>query len=385
VKPGGERSASLILGSHPTVDKDAVGPYTEQLYRYVSASVEENHVRDLNVDLVQLRPSSLQGWRSSFTKIFEGSDLVHIEYPFEGWGTSLVPGIYPGRLKLVPPRRTAKVVTTFHDWHSMHPLRKASILPLAFSSDGVLFVSDREHSTFRNGLCYRLRTTKQRTRVIPIGVNLTIPELRATEILDARKRLLDWEGYRVDVLLGYFGFIYDSKQPIKMLHTLKALLELGAKTRLVIAGDFLADHAAKKKRFMQYIKSLGLEHHVLFLGFIEDATTLACTLSACNAVLLLFSDGVSARRSSFWTVLELGVPLVTTRPGFEGEFDNFLPRRFHSDLRLVDPKEEAESLAATVAQFKEFRLPQQRRNISPGWRAIADEHIAFYRKILQDA
>jgi glycosyltransferase involved in cell wall biosynthesis len=154
---------------------------------------------------------------------------------------------------------------------------------------------------------------------------------------------------------------------------------------LVVAGDFPADHVAEKRRFMQNIRSLGLEHHVLFLGFVEDTTALARTLSACNAVLLLFSDGVSARRSSFWTVLELGVPLVSTRPGFEGEFDNLLPRHFHNDLRLVDPKEEAGSLAATVAQFKEFRLPQQRRDISPDWRAIADEHIAFYRKILQDS
>jgi glycosyltransferase involved in cell wall biosynthesis len=385
VRTGRERSVSLILGSDPTIDRDGVGQYTEQLYKHISAVVEEDRVRDLNVDLVLLRPGSLQEWRSNFTKIFERSDLVHIEYPYEGWGTSPVPGLYPGYLRHIPPHRTAKVVTTFHEWRSMHPLRKASILPLALSSSGILFVSDHEHTTFRNSLCYRLRITKPITRVIPIGVNLTIPELRVKETLDVRKRLLDWKGDKADVLLGYFGFIYDSKQPIKMLRTLKSLLDLGVKARLVIAGDFPADHVAEKKRFMQNIRSLGLEHCVLFLGFVEDATTLARTLSACNAVLLLFSDGVSARRSSFWTILELGIPLVTTRPSFEGEFDNLLPRRFHSDLRLVDPTEEAESLAATVAQFKEFRLPQQRRDISPGWRAIADEHIAFYRKILQDS
>lgn len=380
-----ERSVSLVLGSDPIVDMDGVGQYTEQLYKHVSAGVEEEPVREFGVDLVLLRPDSLWEWRSDLKKIFERSDLVHIEYPYEGWGTSVVPGLYPGYLKHIPPRSATKLVTTFHEWRSMHPLRKASILPLALSSNGILFVSDREHSTFRTSLCYRLRVTKPTTRVIPIGVNLTIPELSVRETLDVRKRLLEWKGVKVEVLLGYFGFIYDSKQPVKMLRTLRALLDLSVKTRLVIAGDFPADHVAEKQRFMQNIRSLGLERHVLFLGFVEDTTALARTLSACNAVLLLFSDGVSARRSSFWTVLELGVPLVTTRPGFEAEFDNLLPRHFHNDLRLVDPNEGAGSLAATVAQFRGFRPPRQRRDISPDWRAIADEHIAFYRKILQDS
>ena len=86
----------MILGSDPTIDRDGVGQYTEQLYKHISAVVEEDRVRDLNVDLVLLRPGSLQEWRSNFTKIFERSDLVHIEYPYEGWGTSPVPGLYPG-------------------------------------------------------------------------------------------------------------------------------------------------------------------------------------------------------------------------------------------------------------------------------------------------
>ena len=383
MRPGRARTVSLILGSDPAVDRDGVGQYTEQLYRHIAAGIEEDRAPDLKVDLVLLRPTSLWEWRTKLAKTFERSDLVHVEYPYEGWGTSPVPGLYPGYLKHVPPRKSAEVVTTFHEWRSMHPLRKASIVPLALSSSGVLFVSDREHAAFRDSFCYRFRTRKPTTRVIPIGVNLTIPGLRVSEILDVRERLLAWGGTRVDLLLGYFGFIYDSKQPLRMLRTLKALLALGVKTRLVIAGDFPADHGAEKKRFMQYIRSLGLEQYVRFLGFVEDEAALARTLSACNAVLLLFSDGASARRSSLWTVLELGVPLITTRPGSAGEFDDLLPRHFRGGLRFVDPTEEAKSLATVVARFARFGPPRQRRGISPCWRTIADDHIAFYRKILQ--
>jgi hypothetical protein len=184
------------------------------------------------------------------------------------------------------------------------------------------------------------------------------------------------------VLLGHFGFIYAAKQPYKALSTVRSLLERGVDTRLVIVGDFPVDHVREREAFYKEVEALRLREHVLCLGFLEDTATVATVLSACNAVLLLFADGVSARRSSFWTILELGTPLITTKPSSQGEFDDLLPQHTFEDIVMVDPTEPSDLLATAVGQFEQFSVPQQRRGVSPSWEVIARRHIAFYRRIL---
>lgn len=375
-----QRRVSLILGSDPARDKDAVGQYTEVLYEQVAKIAEHNGSR-LSVRLVLLRPASFREWWMQLSRIFEHSDLVHIEYPFEGWGTSITPGLLPAIMRLIPKHRHTKIVTTFHEWRTMHPLRKASVLPLALFSDGLLFVSEQERSAYRAGLWHNLHR-KQETDVIPLGISVTLPELSEEEIIEERERLLNSKDTTVEVLLCCFGFIYTAKQPHKALRALKVLLDRGVRARLVFAGDFPADHLKEKREFLQQIETLGLGNHVLLLGFLDDAV-LARVISACDAVLLLFSDGVSARRTSFWTVLELGVPLITTKPSFEEEFTGLLPQRILDELTFVEPTETDESLAAIVRRSERFSSPQRRKGISPSWTAIANKHVAFYKRILE--
>lgn len=373
---------ALLLGSDPSMDKDAIGPYTVQLYRHMILELEESPEPDLDVDLVPFHPRSAREWVRSFTDVFRNYDLVHIEYPFEGWGTSVAPGLLPGLLRSISPYSKTKLVTTLHEWRIMHPLRKASILPLVWRSHGTLFVSNREREAFVNGPCYRLRARKPLTDVIPLGVIISIPELNSEELLYTRSQLLNWNGVGVDVLLGYFGFIYAAKQPDKMLHTLKTLLKQDIRARLVLAGDFMADHVEEKKGFLKEVESLGLKNHVLLLGFIKDEDELARILSACNAVLLLFSDGVSARRTSFWTVLELGAPVVTTRPSFRDEFRDLLRSEHTECIEFVDVDVAPHDLATVTKRFGEFRLPEQRIGSSPSPQDMAGEHLSFYRRLL---
>jgi glycosyltransferase involved in cell wall biosynthesis len=374
-----QRRVSLILGSDPAKDKDAVGQYTEILYEQV-AKIAEHDENKLSVRLVLLQPPSFREWWMQLSRIFEHSDLVHIEYPFEGWGTSIAPGLLPAIMRLLPKHRHTKIVTTFHEWRTMHPLRKASVLPLALFSDGLLFVSEQERSAYCAGLWHNFHR-EQETGMIPIGINVTLPELSEEEIIEERERLLNCKDTTVEVLLCCFGFIYAAKQPYKALRALKVLLDRGVRARLVFAGDFPADHLKEKREFLQQIETLGLGNYVLLLGFLDDAV-LTRVISACDAVLLLFSDGVSARRGSFWTVLELGIPLITTRPASEGEFHNLLPEAPLEDLVFVDANEAEERLADIIARFARFRVPKRRSGISPDWERIAGDHVTFYHEVL---
>jgi glycosyltransferase involved in cell wall biosynthesis len=373
-----------LLGSDPTMVEegaDPVGLGTKLLYNHMSTMLEESRERNLDVELVPFYPGSQREWVRGLASILERCDLLHVEYYFEAWGTSPSPGLYPGLFKLLPRYRHVKLMTKIHEWRLLHPLRKASVLPLVSFAEGILFASKRELSTFQGSLPYKLRLRKPLIDVTPHGVQVAIPHVHPKEILDVRRQLLSWGGVEVDTLIGYFGKVYASKQPDKLLRTLKALLERGVRARLVMAGDFPVDHTVQKEDFFQRIKSLNLENHVVFLGFIADERALALALSACNTVLLLFSDGVAVHKGSFWTALELGVPIITTEPP-PGEFDDFLPQGFDKNVQFVHRIAEPGGIAAAVKQFDEFRLPQQRRGISPSWKVIAGKHIAFYRQIL---
>ena len=373
---------ALVLGSDPTIGhKDPVGIGTELLYKNLVNMIGERNLRTIKVDLVPLRPNSFTEWVSSSANLFEHYDLVHIPYYFEGWGASPAPGLWPGLLKLIPPYRRAKLVTTIHEWRSMHTLRKASAIPLIASADGILFVSMREQNTFKESLNYKLRFRKPLMCVMKIGVQVDVPELHTEEILGERDRLLNWGGVKVDMLLGYFGSIYAAKQPDRMLRSLRALLDQGVKARLVIVGDFPDDHVEQKRAFLQRIESLRLDDNVLLLGFVADERALARTLSACNVALLLFLDGVSAHKGSFWTVLEFGMPIITTKPPSNQELADLLPQGSYKNLRFVETAEEPERVADAVRQFSQFSLPQQQRGIIHDWKAIASEHIAFYRNV----
>jgi len=84
-------------------------------------------------------------------------------------------------------------------------------------------------------------------------------------------------------------------------------------------------------------------------------------------------------------LLELGVPIITTKPAFDKEFDNLLPQHFYENLRFVASREEPERLAASARQFARFSVPQQKRGVSPDWKLIASRHVNFYQKILEGA
>ena len=231
-----------------------------------------------------------------------------------------MPGVYSTIPKYFT-RGKKKVIATLHEWSSMHILRKGSIFPLSLLNDGLIFVSPKEQLSFNKTLMGRIN--RNNNCVIPIGVNLSIPILRDNEILSTRKELLNWNEIKVDIVLGFFGFIYDWKQPYEMLNIIKHLHDIGIKTRLVIAGEFPEDHITQKRKFIEKINELKLSDYIILKGFIEDEEKLATLLSACNLALLLYSDGVTTRRNSFWYVLELGIPIITTAPDDANEFEGY--------------------------------------------------------------
>src|SRR5439155_13496931 len=123
------------------------------------------------------------------------------------------------------------------------------------------------------------------------------------------------------------------------------------RARVLFVGDFPPDHRRERRRFLERVRSLGLDDFVVFHGFEPDEERVATLLSACNAAVALYRDGVSVRRGSFWYLLELGVPLITTAPRSPLEFASapVFERTLESGrVTLVDPSATPDEIAGAL-------------------------------------
>lgn len=366
-----------VLISSNEVMKDGVAQYVAQL----SKSMVE-----LDPDRVVLEVFDFKGFFRSINflrKFLLKSKVFHLQYPMELWGQSVNPGItFFLAYFLVSSKKRSKIVVTLHEWNSMHILRKLSIVPLIMIVDTVIFVSPTEEAAFWSsflGKFSHLRTVV--SQVIPIGVNLAIPKLNNKSVLEKRAFLENID--KKTIVIGYFGFIYDWKQPYKLLDMVDAFVKKGVDVKFVIAGSFPEDHLRQKKKFEDYIKYLDIQDNVYWPGYIEDEMEVSDLLSACNLVMALYEDGLTSRRGSFWYLVELGTPVITTRPINKVEFDqSMMDRVSNCSVSFVETnvtKDELVELISTTYQC--YKLPVRMEKIAPAWDDIGKKHIELYSQV----
>ena len=73
---------AILAGYDNTIDKDAVGQYSEILYKHL------NENKPVNIEIVyeQFRPKNMIDWFMQYTKIQKKYDLIHLQYPISSWG-----------------------------------------------------------------------------------------------------------------------------------------------------------------------------------------------------------------------------------------------------------------------------------------------------------
>ncbi len=372
-----------------------VGDYTSRLHAELDG-----------VDLLHVPIRS--AYEKALFEVFRGRDLVHVEYPTEGWGNSILPSFMP------LTKRRSRLLLTLHEWSQMNPLRRASILPLVSRADGFIFVSEHERAQFASSAPSGAK--RKPTWVIPIGVNLEVPDLSEADILAKREEFTppplrvageqglgrtlpalrvageptrggtlpaqEVAGERGFVLLTHFGFIHAGKQPEKLLETVAALKRRGEHPHLVFIGDFQKDKQAEKDAFVSQIKERGLADNVTMLGFVQDDREAALVMAAADVSISLFNDGLSPRRGSFWYATQHGRPAITTRgeaPEKFGETGKFLkPPHVH----FVDVDASGEVIAELVDELPAYRPKELEPIPVPTWQDIAMRHEAVYREML---
>ncbi len=272
-----------------------------------------------------------------------------------------------------------RIVTTFHDLRIPYLFPKAgrlrwwSVLALAKYSDAIICTNQADADTLKqHGLS---------SHVIPLGNNIS-PHLPPNFDRAAWRRR--YQADAATLLLAHFGFLNESKGVEELLESVARLRQQGVAVRLLLLGGEVGDADPTNVAYAHRIRGLIAQHNladcVEQTGYLDE-TAISATLTAADAVVLPYRDGVSFRRTTLIAALRHGCPIVSTQPTTP------IPQiRPNESLLLAQPRD-ATSLAATLHQL--VNAPELRQRLSQAaqqlgslfeWSHIAKQTISVYKR-----
>jgi len=371
-----------------------VGDYTHELASALTALNVEVHVITSPSPTVHRPPSTVHRPPSSFALhplIKHWSfpslirirrlarslklDVLNVQYQAAAYGLSTP-------IHFLPQVAGVKTVVTFHDLRIPYlfpkagKLREAAVTHLARTATGVIATDPADERELRR------RGIKQLIQ-IPIGSNIASAPPADYDRAAGRAQM---DVAPQEFLLGYFGFLSESKGGDTLIGALAALTSRKARVKLVlIGGDTGTSDADRNAAFNAEIDRLiaryDLADRVIRTGFVAPEAVSAHLL-ACDAIVLPYRDGVSFRRGSLMAALAHGCAVITTHPATP------LPELQDGvNIRLVPP-DSASAIVLAVTELLEApdfraRLGQGAQKLSAlfSWAEIARRTLEFYRSL----
>jgi glycosyltransferase involved in cell wall biosynthesis len=322
----------FVTGEYPPME-GGVGAFTRELAQAMAAAGHEIHIitsrkarpssddrrwwrlnEPLDLGYGQLHPRIRRWWWGAMGTVADivmqqELDVINIQYQAAAFDMR-IPAInfLPWRL-----RGVCKTAVTFHDLRVPYlfpkagRLRQGAVHRLARSAEGVI-VTNRadQQALIEAGL------PPETICRIPIGSNIHTHRPETAEIAAVRQKL----GLQAnECLLGYFGFLNESKGADTLLN---ALAKLDDRFHLVFIGGQTGssdpdNNAAFLAGLKRLVIELGLEERVLWSGFLPEREVSAY-LHAADLMVMPYKDGVSLRRGTLMAALAHGRPIITTEP-----------------------------------------------------------------------
>ncbi|MCS6862942.1 MAG: glycosyltransferase family 4 protein [Abditibacteriales bacterium] len=331
---------AMVTGAYPPVPC-GIGDYTQRLC---------NALREQNVDVtVWTLNAARRGaeWTWGAVKRIAAEiaaaqpDLVHMQYPGKGYGHRLAPTFLPHVWRR--KGNGAPLVVTLHEFRIAHPLRKCAALNLIRAADALIVPAWCEQQSLMRFW------KKSPIAVIPPSANIPVqpvtPERR-------RERRTAWNVKDDDVLLCHFGFVQRNKGFTRLLNAFEEAHRKVPHLKLLLIGDYVSSPQAS----------------LISVGYLP-AADVSESLSAADVGVLPYSDGVSARRTTFWTALQHGLPVITTRDGSEPET---MGLRHAENVYLVAANGSPTELRDAILTVADS--PALRQKLSANGRALGSTH-----------
>src|SRR5439155_3685952 len=183
-----------------------VGDYTAGLARAlrdsgkarVAVLIGEDGEEDAGIEMIRIRGWSLRNALGALRAVVKWKpDVVHLQFPTQGYGSRWLPWVLPLLLRLAHIR----VVQT---WHEIMPMGLRS-LPLCFAPGAVVVVRPNYFESTA-GWCRRFLVNRQ---IVFVPSASSIPRARLTERERAELHAKLAAGQ--DRVVSYFGFAYPHK------------------------------------------------------------------------------------------------------------------------------------------------------------------------------
>ncbi len=281
-------------------------------------------------------------------------DIVHIQYPTQGYGRTIMPNILP----VVFAKFGKRVVQTWHE------LPVYTYLANALTRDTVIVVERDYRSQVRK--LYRSFLRKKRLIYIPIASNILRVDLDQGERTAIRAK---FEVAHDKRLIVYFGFvspekgvdiIFDIAEPDKDHCVLICELDKGNSYHRKIAGLANSERWRGKVVITCYLKS----------------GEVAKLLAAADAVVLPFLKGVSERNGSFLAAKEQGTFIITTDrrlSGYDREQNVFYGNASDRDAMR--------NALRKYSGSRTIKKPDEAEQ----WKYIAERHCKLYAELVTNA
>ena len=392
----------LVTGEYPPME-GGVGAFTQELAKAMAASGHEIHIitckaarpeqkkrkvgelfNPIDIQFAQFHPR-VKKWRwPALAEVVDVAirfelDIVNIQYQAAAYHMrSPAINFLPWRLNHV-----VKTAVTFHDLRVPYlfpkagGLRKTAVHFMAKQADGVIATNPEDCAELTQFL-------KTPVSQIPIGSNITTYTPNFMEIAEARELL----GVGADdCLLGYFGFLNESKGANTLI---AALALLPASTHLVfIGGQTGASDPDNNQSFLgqlhQQIDDLNLTDRVHWTGFVDDRRV-STFLHTADMMVMPYRDGVSLRRGTLMAALAHERPLISTFS------QTPTPELSHGENCWLVPVDDAAALAQAVQTL--WSDPDLRAKLGAGatavadhftWDKIASQTLDFFQEILNSS
>ncbi|MDD3925676.1 MAG: glycosyltransferase [bacterium] len=356
-------------------DKSGVADYCGHLV---------DHLRLQGIDVGVAAPTiqPLHGWGAeSLRCVMEtlrafDPGIVHLQYQTDIYGATL----FPMRLAGMVHRAGIPLVVTFHDTHGpfLFPkagrLRKLPLRGFIDNASSLIVSNEGDLAELQ-----RLSSSPPATTLIPVGPGIIPVDISGDESASLRQGI----GATDAALIGHFGFIHKAKGLEVLLHSFSLAARRLGDCRLVIIGglDWKGELAGYKRELEDYARKIGIYERLVWLPTMPEREA-SGYLHICDLMVMPYEDGASGRRSSLFTALAHGVPVITTcgRNIFSGFFHQ-------ENLWLTDgsPEEIAEGIVKLLTDAS------ARRRISEGalklaerfsWERIAGEHARIYQALV---
>lgn len=375
-----------------------VGAFTQELARALAGQKQDVHIitsrsassdfkkqrfgrqpEPVNLDYAHLYPV-IKRWRWPSVGVIADLvlryefDVVNIQYQAAAYNmNSPAINILPWRLK-----HLVRTIVTFHDLRVPYlfpkagPIREKAINLMSRQAGGVITTNAEDYDLLKMHVDTPLAN-------IPIGSNIDAYQPNHIEVAEVRENL---GLQKSDILLGYFGFVNESKGADTLV---QAMSKLPMNYHLVFIGGQTGASDDTNADFVAHVRDLvadlDLEGRVHWTGFMPDKRVSAY-LKAADLMVMPYRDGVSLRRGTLMAALAHGCPLVTTIPARPIE------QLVHGNNVWLIPADDVHSLVeaiGTVLHNRDLRMKlgegAEKLAGDFSWDQIAKRTVEFYESI----